>query len=25
VSMIQQGLHSFFGRVHAPDFKVATP
>ena len=25
VSMIQQGLHSFFGRAHAPNFKVGTP
>jgi hypothetical protein len=25
VSLIQQGIHRFFGGAHAPDFKVATP
>ena len=25
VSLIQQGLHRFFGGAHAPNFKVATP
>ena len=25
VSMIQQGLHSFFGRAHAPNFQIVTP
>ena len=25
VSMIQQGLHSFFGRAHPPNFKIGTP
>jgi hypothetical protein len=25
VSLIQQGLHRFFGGAHGPDFKVATP
>jgi hypothetical protein len=25
VSMIQQGLHRFFGRAHAPNFKIVTP
>jgi len=25
VSLIQQGLHRFFNRAHAPHFKAVTP